>query len=130
LPAGFNLKLHDWKLDHWCSQAKAAAIKEMLQHYTPGNHWLHVLLEGVASNREGIDAKVLVTAGGRTLLRERRNGEGFGCSNSAPLEFGLGSATAVERVVIRWPSGTVQTFDDVPLDARIFVREGEAWVRR
>ncbi|HZN38613.1 MAG TPA: hypothetical protein VFD82_07405 [Planctomycetota bacterium] len=42
LPPGFNLKLHDWKLDHWCSQVKAAAIKEMLQHYTPGNHWLHV----------------------------------------------------------------------------------------
>lgn len=42
LPPGFNLKLHDWKLDHWCSQVKAPAIKEMLQHYTPGNHWLHV----------------------------------------------------------------------------------------
>ncbi len=98
--------------------------------HAAGNHWLHVVLEGVASNREGIDAKVLVTAGGRTFLRERRNGEGFGSSNSPALEFGLGGATAVERVVVRWPSGTVQTFDDVPLDARIFVREGEGWVRR
>ncbi len=42
LPAGFNLKLHDWKKDHWCGQAKPNEIKEMLQHYTPGNHWLHV----------------------------------------------------------------------------------------
>ena len=42
LPPGFNLKLHDWKKDHWCAQAKAAEVKEMLGHYTPGNHWLHV----------------------------------------------------------------------------------------
>lgn len=42
LPAGFNLKLHDWKKDHWCAQAKASEVKEMLTHYTPGNHWLHV----------------------------------------------------------------------------------------
>ena len=42
LPPGFNLKLHDWKKDHWCSQAKAVEVKEMLQHYTPGEHWLHV----------------------------------------------------------------------------------------
>jgi len=42
LPAGFNLKLHDWKKDHWCAQAKASELKEVLTHYTPGNHWLHV----------------------------------------------------------------------------------------
>ncbi len=42
LPPGFNLKLHDWKKDHWCAQAKASEVKELLQHYTPGNHWLHV----------------------------------------------------------------------------------------
>ncbi len=97
--------------------------------YAKGNHWLHVTLEGVASNREGIDARVLVTAGGRTCLRERRNGEGFGCSNSPALEFGLGAAERVERLELRWPSGLVQSFDDVPLDARILVREGERWRR-
>jgi hypothetical protein len=42
LPAGFNLKLHDWKKDNWCAQAKAGELKETLGHYTPGNHWLHV----------------------------------------------------------------------------------------
>ncbi|MFY9344073.1 MAG: hypothetical protein WAT39_16405 [Planctomycetota bacterium] len=42
LPGGFNLKLHDWKKDHWCASAKASEVKEMFGHYTPGNHWLHV----------------------------------------------------------------------------------------
>ncbi|MBL8727476.1 MAG: hypothetical protein JNM25_03525 [Planctomycetes bacterium] len=42
LPGGFNLKLHDWKKDHWCSAVKPGELKEMFQHYTPGEHWLHV----------------------------------------------------------------------------------------
>lgn len=42
LPPGFNLKLHDWKKDNWCSAAKPADVKETMGHYTPGNHWLHV----------------------------------------------------------------------------------------
>lgn len=42
LPAGFNLKLHDWRVDHWCASIKPSGIKELMQHYTPGEHWLHV----------------------------------------------------------------------------------------
>jgi hypothetical protein len=95
--------------------------------FAAGRRWLAVTLEGREANREGIDAQVRVTAGGRTRLRERRNGEGFGCSNTPALEFGLGDAQRIERVEIRWPSGAVQSFDDVPLDARIRVREGGPW---
>ncbi len=42
LPAGFDLRLHDWKKSNWCSQAKALELKETFGHYTPGNHWLHI----------------------------------------------------------------------------------------
>lgn len=42
LPGGFNLKLHDWRADHWCASITPGAVKELLQHYTPGEHWLHV----------------------------------------------------------------------------------------
>jgi hypothetical protein len=42
LPPGFNLKLHDWKKDHWCSQIRVDDVVELMAHYTPGNHWLHV----------------------------------------------------------------------------------------
>ena len=59
------------------------------------------------------------------LMREVHNGDGFGCSNTSTVEFGLGSAKKVDRLEIHWPSGAVQTFEDVPIDRRIFVREGE-----
>jgi len=42
LPGGFNLKLHDWRADHWCASIKPGDVKELMQFYTPGEHWLHV----------------------------------------------------------------------------------------
>ncbi len=42
LPPGFDLKLHDWRKDHWCAQLKSGELKELMAHYTPGEHWLHV----------------------------------------------------------------------------------------
>ncbi|MEM7245156.1 MAG: FG-GAP-like repeat-containing protein [Acidobacteriota bacterium] len=92
-----------------------------------GAHWLHVDLEGVESNRDAIDARLLVEAGGRRFLREVKAGEGFGSSSSPTVEFGLGRIAKVDRLRIHWPSGQEQVFEDVPIDARVFVREGEPW---
>lgn len=43
LPAGFQVKLHDWKKVYWASQATPHEMKELFGSYTPGNHWLHVV---------------------------------------------------------------------------------------
>jgi tetratricopeptide (TPR) repeat protein len=91
------------------------------------NHWLHVDLEGVESNRGGVDAKLVLEAGGLRLLREVKNGEGFGSSNSPTVEFGLGRSARIDRLEIHWPSGATQAFDDVPIDRRLFVKEGDHW---
>lgn len=42
LPAGFHVKLHDWKKDYWCSVLKPSDLKDLCEYYTPGNHWLHI----------------------------------------------------------------------------------------
>ncbi|MFT7535242.1 MAG: hypothetical protein ACI85K_001193 [Hyphomicrobiaceae bacterium] len=42
LPPGFNLKLHDWRPDNWCASLKPSSVTELMQHYTPGEHWLHI----------------------------------------------------------------------------------------
>jgi tetratricopeptide (TPR) repeat protein len=95
-----------------------------------GNHWLHVDLEGSESNLEGLDTKLIVHAGELQILREVHNGVGFGSSDSPTMELGLGTAQQIDRLEVHWPSGQVQTFDDVPIDRRIFLREGEHWVAR
>ena len=90
-----------------------------------GNHWIHIDLEGTKSNRDALDTRIYVTAGGRTLMREKHNGEGFGSSNSPPVEFGLGRAAKIDRIEVRWPGSDPEIFTDLPVDRRIFIREGE-----
>jgi hypothetical protein len=41
------------------------------------------------------------------------------------VEFGLGKAQEVDRLEVCWPSGLVQAFDNVPIDRRIYVPEGQ-----
>ncbi len=73
-----------------------------------GAHWVHLVLEGTVSNRAGIGARVTLTAGGRTQTREVSGGAHWLSQNSVPVEFGLGAATSVTSLTVRWPSGIVQ----------------------
>jgi tetratricopeptide (TPR) repeat protein len=95
-----------------------------------GNNWLHIDLEGDVSNRDAVGTSVTMTAGGMTQLRQVKGGRGFGSTDSPTIEFGLAKAGIVERLEIRWPSGTRQVFENVPVNQRIFVREGQPWKPR
>ena len=71
-----------------------------------------------------IGAVVTVSAGEATLMRQVEGGKGTGVQNSLALHFGLGEATSADEVVVRWPSGTVDTYTDVAADQRVFWWEG------
>jgi hypothetical protein len=86
----------------------------------PDRHWIAFELEGACrveaaprpcSNRSAIGAQVQVFWAGRQQLQEVSGGSGFSSQNARRLHFGLGAAGEVERVVIRWPSGTVQELE-------------------
>ncbi len=66
LPAGFHLKLHDWKKDNWCSVIKPGDVKEVLEFYTPGNHWLHIQRQ--LPKEDAVDMGVEAEAWVRTSL--------------------------------------------------------------
>jgi hypothetical protein len=87
-----------------------------------GGHWLAVKLVGRASNRDGIGARVEVTAAGRTATRVAKTSAGYLSQDGPLLHFGLGAA-ARARVVVRWPSGRVQELDAAPLDRVVEVAE-------
>lgn len=99
-----------------------------LNRQTSGNNWIHIDLEGTTSNRDGIGAKITIEAGGLILRQERRNGVGFGSSDSPTIEFGLGRATMIDRIHLWWPSGLEQTFAGIPVNQRILVREDQPWI--
>jgi hypothetical protein len=88
-----------------------------------GNHWLHVDLVGVISNRSGIGARVRVLAGGVSRIVEISGGSSYSSQNSLTAEFGLGASTLIDSLVIRWPSGIVWDTTGVAVDQRIVLVE-------
>ncbi len=88
-----------------------------------GRHWIGFDLEGTVSNRSAIGARVEVQWNGRRQVQEVSGGSGFSAQNQRPLHYGLGSATGVDRVVIRWPSGRTDTIDRPGIDRVHRVRE-------
>ncbi len=85
--------------------------------------WLHVRLRGQAPNTEAVGAKVRVTAGGRTQLRELRCGNNYVSQNPVAAYFGLADATIVDRVEITWPNGTITTLLNVALNRELVVAQ-------
>jgi hypothetical protein len=91
--------------------------------------YLQIKLVGGTSSRDGVGARVIVTAGGVTRMRERKGGGSYLSAGDPRLHFGLGGAEKAEIVQIRWPSGTTDTLTDVTLDRSITVREGQGLVK-
>ena len=92
----------------------------------PGNAWISFELKGARSNASAIGAEVRVFLDGRQQLQVVTAGAGFAAQSQRRRHFGLGDATEIERVEIRWPSGTVQTLEDPELNRLHTVMEPEA----
>ena len=88
-------------------------------------NWLRIKTVGTTSNRDGIGAQVTVTAGDDTQLREVRTGYSYLCSNDPRVFFGMSDQDTVASVKIRWPSGIVQSVENVPVNQEIVITEGE-----
>jgi len=78
---------------------------------TPENKWIEFELEGTKSNRSAIGAQVTVFWNGQQQAQEVSGGSGFAAQNQRRLHFGLGKFPKIEKAVIRWPSGKIQTID-------------------
>ena len=113
---------HDGKLDVVVTALSEPA--EIWINDSPDkNHWLEITLQGVKSNRDGIGAKIKVTAGGMAQYNHKTTSGGYASSSAGPVHFGLGAATVADQVEIRWPSGITQTLNNVPADQIVHVRE-------
>jgi enediyne biosynthesis protein E4 len=89
-----------------------------------GNHWITVRLVGSKSNRDGIGARVTAQAGGRRQRSEVRGDGSYLSHSDIRAHVGLGTATRVDRLEIRWPSGVVETASGLAADRAYVAREG------
>ena len=98
------------------------------------NNWINIRLrgrmavDGTGTNADGIGARVFVKTqveGEEPLLqiKEVRAGSSYISMDSLDLEFGIGRASMVERIVVLWPSGRRQVLEDVSADQSILIVE-------
>ena len=93
-----------------------------------GTHWISFELAGTKTNRLGIGAKIKITANGMSQTSDVRSGGSYLSQNDLRVHFGLGSATKVDEVEIRWPSGTVDVLKNLAADQFYAILEGKGQV--
>jgi hypothetical protein len=90
----------------------------------PIGNWISLQLVGVKSNRAALGAVATLEQGSDKSEEEVRSGGGFLSQSDLRLHFGLGNAAHAEKIVIRWPSGLVETLSDLSANQYYVVREG------
>ena len=96
----------------------------LLRNDTAGGRLLRVRLVGTTGNRDGIGARVEVTAGGETRWRRVRTGSSYASQSELPVTFGLGAAPRADAVRVVWPGGRTEEVGPVEANLRITIEEG------
>ncbi len=118
----------DGDLDMYLANTYGSSCRSRLFRNEVGddNHWLQVKAVGTISNKSSIGARVRVVTGGGQQIREITTVSG-GWNQSPPLAaFGVGAATTIDSLIVRWPSDTVRILVAVPSDTLIAVYETAA----
>jgi len=88
------------------------------------NHWIQIQLRGTKSNRDGIGARVTVSAGDLIQIDEVHSGRSYQSDFGKRLQFGLGQRSAVEQIRVNWIGGGVDVVRNVGVDRLITIYEG------
>lgn len=129
----FGCAFGDYDNDGWLDIILANTLGEnqsnSLYHNTgTGNNWVKVLLKGTVSNSSAIGAKIRVNAqiGGANSwqIRSVSAASGYCSQNSYNNHFGLGNASIVDAIEVTWPSGTVELFNNLEINAHYVIEEG------
>ena len=83
---------------------------------TRSNHWLDIALQGTKSNRDGIGARIKVVSKNGTQYNHMTTSVCYASSSDGPVHFGLGPDARADLIEIHWPSGIVQSLQNVPAD--------------
>jgi len=87
------------------------------------NNWVRFDLEGIESNKDGIGARIEIYGPWGIQIREVRAGRSFSPGSSLISNFGIGDATGIDQVVVKWPSGTVTTIDNPVINTTHIIAE-------
>lgn len=92
---------------------------------TNSNNWVKITTTGVASNINGIGARIEVHTAAGTQIRDVRSGEGFRFMSTLNAHFGLGIESTINNIVIYWPSGTIDNLVNPAINTHHIITEGQ-----
>lgn len=90
-----------------------------------GNNWLKVGLKGTTSNANGIGARIEIYGAFGKKIRDIRSGEGFRYMSSINAHFGIGLATVISKIIVKWPSGKVDEILNPAINQFLVITENE-----
>ncbi len=93
-----------------------------------GNNWIKMNLLGVQSNSNGIGARVEIHGVWGKQIRDVQSGMGFRHMGTLNPHFGIGQATDIDSVIVRWPSGQVDVICNPEINSTLFIEEGSGAV--
>jgi hypothetical protein len=94
----------------------------------PGRHWASFELSGTKSNRLALNGRISIVAAGVTQTDEIHSGGSYLSQNDLRIHFGLGASEKIQSVTIHWPSGRVETLNNLTVDKYYSVLEGQGIV--
>jgi enediyne biosynthesis protein E4 len=102
----------------------------LLKNYGSRDNWVLIKLVGTKSNREAIGSQVRVRTSNHQQLQEVRSGGSYISQSDFRLHFGLGAATKIDELEIRWPSGLVEKLKNLPANEILTLKEGAGVVKQ
>jgi hypothetical protein len=97
----------------------------LLRNLGDKKNWILLKLVGTKSNRNGIGARVVVSAESRKQVDEVRSGGSYLSQNDFRLHFGIGDALKVDRIEVSWPSGLNEFFEDLRANQIVTLEEAK-----
>jgi tetratricopeptide (TPR) repeat protein len=117
---------HDGRLEVILKNRNAPQIRILHNVMSDIGQSMSFRVRGNKSNRDAIGTAITIEAGTARQTKYLQAGSGFLAQHSKELFFGLGSFQGAVRATVRWPSGMSQTFDGLPANHRIELREGSS----
>lgn len=115
----------DGDVDLLVGSVGGGPLRMFLNQIRSEYHKVRLELQGSVSNRTAIGARVVLECGTKTITRDLFPANGFMGQSPAELLIGVGAATVVDRLSIRWPNGQMQELSNLPVDQTIQVVEGQ-----
>lgn len=88
------------------------------------NNWIKINLQGIGSNRNGIGARVEIYGAFGKQIREIKSGNGFAQQSTLNAHFGIGASNGITKIIVKWPSGLVDTLFNPNINQATLIVEG------